>query len=79
MSSMFRSLLVRFNFQWVKMNMECVWKGYKQLVSPFRALDGRNARHRHGRGSAMGVPQWGAQLRSILVEEKRLDGFLAPW
>ena len=79
MSSMFRSLLVRFNFQWVKMNMECVWKVYKQLVGPFRALDGRNARHRHGRAAAMGVPQWGAQLRSIFVEEKQLDGFLAPW
>jgi hypothetical protein len=71
--------VVTGSIQWVKMNMECVCKVYEKLVGPFRALDGRNARRRHGRAAAMGVPQWGAQLRSIFVEEKWIDGFLAPW
>ena len=32
-----------------------MWKVYEQLVGPFRALDGRNARRRHGRAAAMGA------------------------
>jgi hypothetical protein len=47
-------LVVFSSIQWVKKNMECMWKVYEQLVGSFRALDGRNVRRRHGRAVTMG-------------------------
>ena len=47
-------LVIFSSIQWVKKNMECMWKVYEQLVGSFRAHDGRNAHHRHGRAATMG-------------------------